>query len=289
MTQGEAVNPITYYAVGTQKLVKSNAERIRKKPYANYFNPDVFVPDEVLDALKAPLDPGQALGKSAADLNRLLEPGYLDGETGYCGFDDGTGYTASLVKFPGATAEMFRWWFWWHSFEPERYSLWHPWCHADIWRSDPDTETAPGLSDVQRYVGSTHHINEYIGQDPLDIEITFIDPAQWGLDTDRFDSAGISGHACGNVLMKDSHIRLATMIHLIRDTDDGFELRSRYWIGDAAEPQQPPAPGVPQLTEVEGFSGERQAYEQLIHDQTEFTHLATFLPAIYQEFGPERR
>lgn len=86
---------------------------------------------------------------------------------------------------------MFRWWFWWHSFEPERYSLWHPWCHADIWRTDPETETAPNLTDEQRYVGSTHHINEYIGQDPLDIEITFIDPARWGFDADGFAVAGI--------------------------------------------------------------------------------------------------
>jgi DAPG hydrolase-like protein len=68
--------------------------------------------------------------------------------------------------------------------------------------------------------------------------------------------------------------------------DVGFELRSRYWIGDATEPQQPPVQGIPQLTTVTGFSAERLAYEQLIHDQTGFSHLATFLAKIYAQFGP---
>jgi 2,4-diacetylphloroglucinol hydrolase len=33
------------------------------------------------------------------------------------------------------------------------------------------------------------------------------------------------------------------------------------------------------------MAGERVAYEQLLHDQIEFTHLATFLPELWSEFG----
>jgi len=32
--------------------------------------------------------------------------------------------------------------------------------------------------------------------------------------------------------------------------------------------------------------GLRVAYEQVLHDQIEFTHLSTFLAEIYREFGP---
>jgi hypothetical protein len=33
------------------------------------------------------------------------------------------------------------------------------------------------------------------------------------------------------------------------------------------------------------LAGARVGYEQLLHDQIEFTHLATFLPELYAEFG----
>jgi len=32
-------------------------------------------------------------------------------------------------------------------------------------------------------------------------------------------------------------------------------------------------------------SGIQTAYEQVMHDQIEFTHLASFLPELYAEFG----
>jgi hypothetical protein len=35
------------------------------------------------------------------------------------------------------------------------------------------------------------------------------------------------------------------------------------------------------------LAGARVGYEQLLHDQIEFTHLATFLPELYAEFGPK--
>jgi 2,4-diacetylphloroglucinol hydrolase len=35
------------------------------------------------------------------------------------------------------------------------------------------------------------------------------------------------------------------------------------------------------------LAGARVAYEQLLHDQIEFTHLATFLADICAEFGSE--
>ena len=33
------------------------------------------------------------------------------------------------------------------------------------------------------------------------------------------------------------------------------------------------------------LAGERVGYEQLLHDQIEFTHLSTFLADIYREYG----
>jgi len=80
------------------------------------------------------------------------------------------------------------------------------------------------------------------------------------------------------------------MVHLARLTGDGFELRSRYWIGHditlRAFGRSVPLGGVAAGLGINRrLCGERGAYEQLHHDLIEFTHLSTFLAAIYREFA----
>ena len=80
------------------------------------------------------------------------------------------------------------------------------------------------------------------------------------------------------------------MVHLARPTDFGFELRSRYWLmqepklktplGDINADALLRAMGIKTRDRVR-----RLAYEQLLHNQIEFTHLATFLTQLYAEFG----
>ena len=186
---------------------------------------------------------------------------------------------------------MFRWWFWWHSVEPARYTLWYPHNHIQANPVDRSVLTAPGLSDEERYVGTTHHVDEYIGPDLVKIAISFVDPAEMGFDTARFEAAGIVGHACARVSLRRPELAAVTMVHLARETEDGFELRSRYWIGhdltlrvfglEASLDAAAASLGVKRA-----LSGERVAYEQYLHDQIEFTHLSTFLAELYGEFGP---
>lgn len=280
--------PVTYYPVATQRLVASNRERIVRKPYAKFFDEQLWLTDEALPALKAPMDPGAALDRK--EVNRLLEPGYQKVETGYCSLPDGTGYVASLTRFPGATPAMFRWWFWWHSVEAERYTLWFPWNHVSAIAQDRGALSAAGLKDADRYIGNTHHIDEYIGSELQRIAIQFVDPADLGMDSGAMAAADMHASACGDVYLRAPWLRSATMIHLVRDTDDGFELRSRYWLADRVRlGKKHPIDidwAVAKVGLKERIAGERLAYEQLLHDQIEFTHLAGFLPDIYSEFGP---
>lgn len=283
--------PVTYFPPATQRAFQRNARRIQGKPYAHYFDGALALHEDVLPALHAPIAPRHALPLTAEALNTLLDPGYHQVETGYCTLPDGSAYTASLTRFPGSTAEMFRWWFWWHSFEAERYTLWYPWNHVSVLRRDPETEHAPGLSDEQRYIGSTHYIREFIGPTCMDLAIQFVDPRELGFDTARFASAGVRAHACGHVFLQRPRLRVATMVHLTRDTEDGFELRSRYWLGDHLELALGGVRvGLDRVARSLGLkrrlAGPRLGYEQLLHDQIEFTHLAGFLPRIYAEFGP---
>ena len=227
-----------------------------------------------------------------SEINRLLEPGYLDGETGYRAFEDGSGYVASLVKFPGVAIEALRWWWWWHSVESERYLLWFPHQHVEVVRYDRDVLENQSLSDEERYVGSSHHVTEFIGPYLNKIQIDFREPSEFGLDGAKIAALGIV-HGCGFVSMSGGRVRVATMIHLARPTEDGFEMRSRYWMGSEVKlrllgREMRIEPLAKVLGVKKRLIGARMAYEQLLHDQTEFTHLSSFLGPVYAEFGPQK-
>jgi hypothetical protein len=283
--------PVSYFPIPTQRQFERNAELIRGKPYERYFNGDLKLRREVLPALKRAMSPADALAPE--NVNALLEPGYHAVENGFCELSDGSAYVASHVPFPRATGEMYAWWFWWHSVEPPRYTLWYPYNHIAARPVNRDVLTAPGLTHEQRYVGTTHHVDEYIGAELLRISIRFLDPAELGFDTRRFAEAGIVGHACARVGLRDLPLEAVTMVHLARKTSQGIEQRSRYWIGHnvklrAFGTKLPMDRIGVALGTKRRMAGKRVAYEQLLHDQTEFTHLASFLPELWTEFGRGR-
>jgi hypothetical protein len=149
----------------------------------------------------------------------------------------------------------------------------------------------PGLTDEQRYIGTTHEVDEFIGPDFIPITIEFVDPSELGVDTSRFAAAGIVAHACARVRMRKPNLSACTMLHLARRTADGFELRSRYFIAHHADLRLMGLtlslePWASWLGIKRRMAGARVAYEQLLHDQIEFTHLSTFLADLYGEFGP---
>lgn len=285
-----ARHPLTYFPVPTQRQFERNREAIEGKPYEHYFNGDLWLHEAALPAIRAAMPVQHVLANSPDGLNRLLEPGYLPGETGFCALPNGAAYVASLVPFPGCSAEMFSWWFWWHAVEPARYTLWYPYNHVSNRSLSPEKLTRAGLSHTERYLGTSHHVIEYIGPTKVDILIDFVDPSELGLDTARFDDAGIVAHACARVRSRRPRAQIVTMVHLARQTDDGFELRSRYWIGDdvhleVAGRRLPVDPLIDRTGLRGRFAGAGIAYEQLLHDQIEFTHLSTFLADIHAEFG----
>lgn len=280
--------PVTYFPVPTQRQFQKNQELIRGKPYERYFHGDLRLRTEVLPSIRSAMSSEDAL--APRDVNSLLSPGYHTVENGFCELPDGSAYVASHVPFPGATGEMYKWWFWWHSVEPARYTLWYPHNHVAANPLDRSVLTRPGLSHEERYVGTVHHVDEYIGHEFLRIAIRFVDPAELGFDTSRFEEAGIVGHACARVSLRDRPLEAVTMVHLARKTPEGIEQRSRYWIGHDVKLRL-----LGQRLSVDGagsalgikrrMAGVRVAYEQLLHDQIEFTHLSTFLPELFREFG----
>jgi hypothetical protein len=285
--------PVTYYPTGNQRQFAVNRERVRGKPYAKYFKGELWLHEDVLPAIRQAMPISEALDLTPDALNTLLEPGYHQVENGFCELADGTAYTASLVPFPGCTGEMFQWWFWWHSVEPARYTLWYPYSHISADPVDREVLTAPGLTHEQRYIGNTHRVTERIGSRLVRISIRFVDPVELGFDTSRFAAADIVGHACAEVSLLHPDLPLTTMVHLARRTERGIELRSRYWTGHQMRLNLGRSLSLPLDGLLSSLGLKRRlvglpvAYDQLLHDQIEWTHLSSFLADIYREFGQQ--
>lgn len=314
MAQDPALVPVTYYPVDTQHSHAKMKQRVARKPYARYFRGSpLYVRREALAAIPEPIrDPARNV-LPLAQIRRLLEPGDQPVENGWYTFPDGTGYVTSKTQFPGCTGDMVDWWFWWHSVEGERYGLWYPYNHWDVRstyarattspftkqaRKDPRTgKEVPLLErdDIphrQRWLGSTHTVSEYIGPTHMELRIEFKEPSYFGLGTwEELRDAGYEAAVCGILWDKTLPLKVGDMIHLWRRNKDGLELRSRYYLGHEVY-LDVLGPRISVLDRLGGsmgikhlLAGEKVAYEQFLHDQTEFTNLASFLPDIYREYG----
>lgn len=279
--------PITYYPVGTQKMFAYNESRMKSKPYAKYCHRDLYIYADIPQHIRGPIPAEGVL--PITDCRRLLETGYHEHENGWRALPDGTAYVTSRTRFPGSTGDMVRWWFWWHSFEPERYALWFPYDHLSVRSTYADRLHRTDLSHTQKWLGSTHRVTEFVGANKMTIHIHFVDPAQYGLPWEDLKAAGYEAAVCAE--LRDGllpNLKIGDFLHLWRKTEDGLELRSRYWLGGGVHYKVfGMKVGIDYLAGTLGFkhrmAGENIAYEHFIHDQTEFTNLASFLPELYAD------
>ena len=217
------------------------------------------LPDHVRQAMDAGVR-DDLEGMNLDNVTDLLKPGYLPLETGLAHCENGEGSVAVWTSWPGTTPEMIDWWFGWHIARTERYKLWHPQAH---YFAQPryDLSDVPRLTDRERYVGNTSWVDEYIGPFNSRLAISFQDPATIGLDQTALDAAGYGTVVYAISAFSDDNSPRAQLIHAVRRTPWGSEMRSRFI--------QPPG-----IVEIIGPA-------PLDHCYTEMTHLAGFLPHLY--------
>lgn len=246
-------------------------ENEKNHPLAKYYYNVTKPNDEHIASLKY-VEPEKGLPLS--DISKMLEPGYLDLENGYTIFEDGSGYVATNVKFPGASGEMLDWWFDWHGYDIMRYKIWYPGLHAiALYESyeEPDTFS------ISKYVlenpeGKTNHTIETLmkGGALQDLQITFVNPAQYGLDNSQLGKDQWA--VCANV-KSGKHI-VVQMVHFVRNTEDGVEMRSRFWVGKE----------LPKVAR-KLFIKKEDLYDLAHHCVSEYTQLASFLPEVYNTYS----
>ena len=268
----------------------SNIEKLspeeERLPYSKYYYREPAVPNpkliEILD--KGPLDPSDALHYS--DIGKLLEPGYLEFETGYCVTDEGVGYCAVNNVFPNCTVEMMKWWFAWHALAGLRYKIWYPPAHKDITVDEEVRKKIldPNIAIEDKYTNVIHHVLEDVGGGDDDIFIHFLKPEDMGVDPavlkDTPVKATFGGFGIQESRANPGRKSPSVMLHACRETDDGVEFRSRFWMGCMIENGKPKCvlpPGI--SVPIEAPMG--LAY----HNVQEYSNLAVLLPEIFRDEG----
>ena len=177
----------------------------------------------------------------------------------------------------GVKAEMVRWWFADFLNTTEHYTWWHPEDH--VWMDWENKK--PG-----EVIGSSHLVHEYIGSELSKLRIQFIDSSEFfGFDPNNEDTFVI----CAKVGLLEEEINTAKMCHVVRNTETGAEMRSRFWLGHVAKRD-----GNETIRSFEGFVGnmalvrlfliEQQVNpaDLKLHAIEEMSYLSELLPSLYE-------
>lgn len=242
--------------------------------YAAFYNEQMA---PLSPAIQAALDRGALPAGTlpAVDrVNELASPGYQAAETGYTLEADGSLRVAVLTPMPGVTPVMWDWWFGWHGCRANRYKLWHPRAHRDAaWRDG---------SDAEAYVGRVSLIEEYIGPKLERAAIQFVSPGQLGFASADFADPDRAVYVCARLGHATWPVDFGWLVHQIRATADGAEMRSRFWMGG----RHLAVRGSGLLSGILQKAvrlPETQARDLLVHCAEEMAHLAAFLPALYKQ------
>lgn len=258
--------------------------------YEKYLNREnAPVPQEHTDILDKNEDISAASVLQRSEVNQLFKPGYLGTENGFRRLEDGSFYVAVLTKMPGVTIDMIDWWFWWHAAEPVRYQIWYPEMHFSNKTDFQGSYNDDSKTYRERLHLSTHVVVEDVGLGKDEIVIDFMSPEDFGFDKAKLDPKTYT-MICARVGAPDRGVWATEMCHFVRKTEDGVEMRSRFWIGNKVYRMGGFAQGIINSIMNSTFAKTRLIPKEVgsamfHHCSQEYHNLADILPQLYQEEG----
>ena len=253
---------------------------LAESPYARFYNPN-------LPPLQAQVVEALLTGPVAHELmypveraSSMLDDELWPVENGYTVSPLGAIRVACVTNMPAVDPKMWGWWFQWHSNDPQRYRLWHPKSHCSAHWKD-------GRTDLSHYVGRTSMITEYMGPKKAHGAINFLPPSTLGLNEQTLVERG-EVVICARISLPNTPINAGWLLHHIRPVKGGSEMRSRVWLG--GENVQLGYQSGPIFKLINLMMGQFSRVmtpnpaDLLVHNAQEMSHLASFLPQLYNTF-----
>ena len=208
------------------------------------------------------------------DRAALLSDGELRREVGVRRFPDGRWLVSMTCPMPGVTAEMIRWWFWWHTQDSRRYRLWYPGAHLSIRYARRDAAYFRGGFPAAFRANSQLPV-EIIGGIPMPLRIDFTAPETFGFPPDAMAENGVPIIVCGHVSAFGGLLPHTEMAHIFHQTGDGLMLTSRFWLGQTMK--------NPLLRKM--LMTEKTARGMAEHCCVEYRRLAQILPELHATYA----
>ncbi|WP_340289697.1 DAPG hydrolase family protein [Sulfitobacter pontiacus] len=202
------------------------------------------------------------------------EPGF---ETGVKRLPNGIYEVSVRTPMPRVSPEMVGWWFGDYMETTEHYRRWFPDAHLWMdWENKVDGQ----------FIGASHLVHEYIGEDLNKLRIQFVEPEEVLGEVNLADG---DVAVCARVGLLEEPIYGGEMCHIVRNVEGGAEMRSRFWLGMVAAREGNEA--VPSVIGTLGNTylarlltvKEASATALLNHCFDEMTILAGFLPKLYAD------
>lgn len=165
-----------------------------------------------------------------SNANEILIDPALQQEIGYRKFTDGSFLVSMVCPMPSITADMIKWWFWWHPQENKRYQVWYPGEHFSISYGKRDkayfTEKV-----CPQFRPNTQYPVERIGRMKMPLRIDFVEPKDFGFSEHTMEEHDIPLIVCGHVGAYRGAVRHTEMAHIFKRTENGLFMISRFWLG----------------------------------------------------------
>lgn len=250
-------------------------------PYAKFFREEIApIPLQVLKGLQQKVKNSDFFLR-LENITDLHTNGYHEVENGYAFLPDGSLQVSVLTDMPNVTPQMWDWWFGWHGSHANRYKLWHPKAHQSARWED-------SREDLAQYVGRTSLIEEYIGKKLEKASIRFVSPTELGFYENEIADKNKAVYICARTGYSNYPIDFGWLVHQVRATGNGSEMRSRFWMGGkhiAFRMENSLGKFGSKILQKVVKLPEQQAIDLMRHCSEEMNHLAKILPELYKELA----